>query len=336
MQKIYLSEFVEELLDNADLDRLKDNVAIKVHFGEKGCTTFVSPEIVKAVYDKVISLKKKAALVETNVLYKGERTKASTHIKLAKEHGFDFAPIDILDSEMGDEYCEVELKEGLANPAKIAKGLKKYDSMIVISHFKGHIAAGYGGALKNIGMGIGSRAGKLHMHSGVSPDINKEECTGCKTCIKHCDFNAITLVDNKAQIDDDKCSGCAMCISVCPTGAVKIPWGTSTNEELQKKIVDYADATLHIIPKNNVIYINVLEDITPGCDCMGEAQEPMMKDIGILMGYDPVAIDQASFDIVQEISKGDFDKINSIDKSVQTNYAEKKGLGLKDYDLYKF
>lgn len=335
MQKIYLSEKIKKILDSIDTSRLGNKVAIKVHFGEKGCITFVRPELVKAVYDYIKSLGKEAALVETNVLYKGERTRASTHIKLAKEHGFDFAPIDILDGEHGDEYTEVKLEKGLANPVKIAKHLENYDSMVVISHFKGHIAAGFGGALKNIGMGMGSRAGKLHMHASVNPSIDKEKCTGCETCIKNCDVNAISLVDGKAEIDEDKCVGCAMCIGVCPVKAVMIPWGTSTNEDLQRKIVDYADGTLRIIPKDKVVYINVMEKITEGCDCMGKPQKPMMEDIGIAMGYNPVAIDKAGLDLADKHSEGKFDDINSIDKNIQVDYASEKGIGAEEYEIVK-
>ena len=184
-------------------------------------------------------------------------------------------------------------------------------------------------------MGMGSRAGKLHMHSNVSPVINKEPCTGCGICVKNCDFDAITIIDGKAEINPDKCVGCAMCIAVCPVQAPQVPWMGSTHEELQKKIVDYARGVIETIGKDKIVYINVMKTITPECDCMGIEQEPMMDDVGVLMGDDPVAIDKACLDLAEEKSAGKFDKVNSIDKSVQVEYACEKGLGSKEYELVK-
>ncbi len=333
MVDIYKAKQIKTLIRKIDFSRLGENVGIKVHFGERGCTTYMSPEIVKAVYDKVVLLGKKAALIETNVLYRGSRTNATDHIATAKEHGFDFAPIVILDGEMGNEFIEVMLDEGVANPVRLGKGIDQFDSLIVLSHFKGHIAAGYGGVFKQLGMGIGSRAGKLHMHASVKPTIDQQTCTGCEICIKNCDFDAIRIIDGKAVIDHDKCIGCAMCIAVCPVGSPKIPWGTSTSEDLQKKIVDYAEGVFQKIPQEKCVFINILEKITKDCDCVGRKQIPLMDDIGILFGYDPVALDKASMDLVMEASDGKFDEINDVDRSVQVEYAAKKGLGSKEYSI---
>ncbi len=333
MENIYFSKEIEKIVDKLDLSRLGQNVGIKVHFGEKGCTTYMNPEIVKKVYDKIISEGRKATLIETNVLYRGSRTNSTDHIKTAKEHGFDFAPIDIIDGEQGNEFIEVDLEDGIANPVRLGSGIKKYDSLVIVSHFKGHIAAGYGAVFKNLGMGFGSRAGKLHMHASVSPSVDANSCTSCEACIKNCDFDAIRMVDGKAFIDEEKCIGCAMCIAVCPVGAVKIPWGTSTSDELQKKIVDYADGVFHVIPEEKCVFVNILESITKDCDCVGKSQEPLMEDIGMLLSNDPVAIDNASFKLVDEKSPGTFEGINNIDKSIQIKYAEEKGLGKKEYSL---
>ncbi|MFP4111379.1 MAG: DUF362 domain-containing protein [Candidatus Woesearchaeota archaeon] len=333
MAQIYFSKTIQKIIEKADFSRLGENVGIKVHFGENGCTTYMDPKIVKAVYEKVYSLGKGAKLIETNVLYKGSRTNATDHKKTALEHGFDFAPIDIMDGEKGDDFIEVPLENCFVDSAKLGKGIENYDSLIVISHFKGHIASGYGAAFKNLGMGFGSRAGKLHMHATVAPKINTEKCIDCMSCVDGCDFDAINKKDNVLVIDDEKCAGCAMCIAVCPTGAVQIPWETSTNKELQKKIADYSKAVFEKIPENRCIFINILEKITPGCDCMGSAQEPLMEDVGILMGYDPCAIDMASLDIAEKNSQGVLDKMNSIDKYHQVEYAEQIGLGKKDYEI---
>jgi uncharacterized Fe-S center protein len=232
--------------------------------------------------------------------------------------------IDILDGENGEQFVEI-------NGCKIGKGIKKYDSLIVLSHFKGHMAAGFGGALKNIGMGLGSRAGKLHMHSQVMPQIISDKCVGCGICAENCNAEAISIIDGVAKIDQEKCEGCAMCIAVCPHGAASVPWQGGTHDYLQEKIAQYAGAVLSLFP--NAIFINVLENITEQCDCMGIKQEPMMEDIGILYSYGIVAVDKAGLDLVNKLSHGKFSRINSVDKDKQIELAEKLGLGDSQYEL---
>jgi len=334
MEKIFLSKKIEKILENIDYSKLGEKVGIKVHFGEKGCNTYLNPEIVKAVYNKIKSLGKKVALIECNVLYRGSRTNAYDHVKTAMEHGFTDMDIDILDGDKGEEFIEVDLGDRETKKAKLGKGLKNYDSMIVLSHFKGHMMAGFGGAFKNIGMGLGSRAGKLHMHSNVKPSVRESICSACGTCIDNCNAKSIKIMEfnGKARIDEDKCEGCAMCISVCPQGAVSVPWSGATKEELQKRIVDYTRGVFKIIPKEKIIYINVLENITEQCDCMGVRQEPIMEDIGILVGYDVVAIDKASFDLVEEKSNGEFSEVTKADET-QIDYACELGLGCEEYEV---
>jgi uncharacterized protein len=328
MEKVLLSKEIENILDNMDFSVLGKNVAIKVHFGERGCETYVNPKIVKKVYDKIVSLGKKATLVECNVLYRGSRTTKKDHLQTAKEHGFDFAQIDILDGEKGEEFIEAAYTGG---KAKLGKGIKKYDSMVAITHFKGHMMAGFGGAFKNLGMGLGSRAGKLDMHSKVNPSVNSSKCIGCSTCIKNCNANAISLINGKAFINKEKCEGCAMCIEVCPKEAIGVPWNGATKEELQRKIVDYSQAVISLF-KGKIIYINVLENITKDCDCFGVKQNSIVDNIGILYSKDIVAIDKASFDLANKKSKNNFSKITGADET-QINYAAGKGLGKKEYEI---
>ena len=325
MVKVYFSKQIEKILEKIDYSKLGKNVAIKVHFGEKGCVTYMDPKIVKKIYDKIVSLGKKATLVECNVLYKGSRTNAKDHIATAKENGFDFAPIDILDGEDGSEYVEIK-------GCKIGKGIKKYDSLVVISHFKGHSMAGFGAAIKNVGMGLGSRAGKMHMHAEVHPQI-LANCTGCGICLKHCDFNAIQIVDGKAKIDSGKCAGCAMCVAVCPNDAASVAWQSETPKELQKKIALYTKAVLNQFP--NTLFINILQKITKECDCYDYVQKPMMPDVGFVYSDNIVAVDKASLDLANEFSEGEFDKINEVDKNNQITFAEELNLGKSKYELVK-
>lgn len=324
MINVYFSQNIEKILENIDYSKLGKNVAIKVHFGEKGCDTYMDPKLVKKVYKKIESLDKNATLVECNVLYKGSRTNRTDHLKTAISHGFTDMNIDILDGEKGEEFVEI-------NGCKIGAGIKKYDSLVILSHFKGHGMAGFGGAIKNVGMGIGSRAGKLHMHSQVLPQIIKNKCIGCGLCIKNCNANAIEIINKIAKINKEKCEGCAMCIAVCPKDAVSIPWKGITNDYLQEKISEYSGAVLSLF--STTIFINILEKITEKCDCMGAKQKPIMNDIGILYSNDIVAIDKASLDLANKFSKNKFNKINEVNKDNQIKFAEKLKLGKSNYTL---
>ncbi len=309
----------------------KDNIGLKIHFGERNNDTHIDPELIKDVTKYFNNPK----FVECNVLYKGTRTKKSDHIRTAKEHGFDFLDIDILDGELGEDTLEVEIDTENTKKAKLGKGLEKYDKLIGLNHFKGHGATGFGGALKNVGMGLGSRGGKLDMHSSISPHVNKSACTACGICVENCPVEAIQIEPGeKAEVNPDVCIGCAMCIAICPTGAMQVPFGGRSNEKLMEKIAEYTVAAL----KNREWwYVNFVNNITYYCDCKGNKQKSFMKDIGILMSKDPVAIDKASLDLVIQANDGKdpFLEHNGVDGSYILDYAEKLGLGSKDYELVK-
>ncbi|MCD6500622.1 DUF362 domain-containing protein [bacterium] len=303
-----------------------DKVAIKLHFGERGSQTYLSPILVRAIYQKLQKKVEKAALVDCNVLYKGERSFASSHKKLARDHGFGFAPILILDGEKGDEEIKIKINKKHFKEIKVGKGIKDFNAILNISHITGHGITGFGGALKNVGMGLGSKGGKLEMHQAFRLEINPDLCQGCGTCQSECPVKAISIKNDKAQIDYQKCIGCGKCISVCPFEAVEIPWGASSAKDLQERIVEYA---FGILKQRKTFFLNVLLNITPQCDCVREKQKPMVKDIGILGSQDIVAIDKASLDLV---GKNYFEK-PGVDPSFQIDYAQKLNLGEKDYKL---
>ena len=295
MAKVFHSDSFDKIIEKMDMSRLGRNVAVKVHFGEKGCTTYLRPELAKQVCDKITASGRKATLVECNVLYVSPRTRADTHKQVALEHGFDFAPIHILDGKKGNNSVDLD-------GCRIGEGIKEYDSMVVLTHFKGHMV-GFGGAVKNLGMGLGSRAGKLDMHAGVHPLISTDKCISCGRCVKNCPADAISFNSgNKAEIDPDKCIGCAMCISVCPEKAVGIPWGGRDEDSLQKRMRDYAQAILDHLGPEHFVFINIMENITPGCDCMAVAQEPMMPDKGYAISNDIDAIDLACLEITDNLN----------------------------------
>ena len=249
--------------------------------------------LLKKVYEKVVSFGKKATLVECNVLYKGKRTERESHVEVAKKHGFDFAPIDILDGEIGEDEIKVTVGKDIV---KLGKGLERYKNLLVLSHFKGHMLTSFGGAIKNIGMGLGSRAGKLDMHSGIAPIVHEEKCIACGICVENCDVSAIKI-NGKAKINKEKCVGCAKCIAVCPENAIGINWRGRSRNKVMEKIAKYAKGVLE---RRNVWCINFLNNITYNCDCFSGKQEPFMEDIGILMSKDCVGLDKACLDLVKK------------------------------------
>jgi len=322
MTEVYFSKDIDKIIDKINISKLGEKVAIKLHFGEKGCDTYLNPEIARKVHEAIVSTGRKASLVDCNVLYKGSRTTREEHIETAKTHGFGFADINILDGEKGEEFIEVD-------DCKFGKGIEEYDSFIILSHFKGHPMTGFGGGLKNIGMGFASRAGKLDLHCNVKPSISSR-CIGCGVCIDSCNAKAISIVKGKAKINQNLCEGCAMCIAVCPNEAISIPWKSKSAEELQSGIVKYSLAFLKRFPKT--IFINVLENITEDCDCFGKKQESVIEDIGILYSDDILSIEKASLELANK--QGFEEKVHkNINKDKQIELAEKAKLGDKDYKI---
>ncbi len=314
------------------LPEFKGKVGVKVHFGEKGNISFVSAKSIKPIVEMIDS----PTLIETSVLYRSPRGEASTHKKLALEHGFDFAPIDFLDGEKGDDSIEVKINGDHFKVCHIGAGLEKYNSLLVISHFKGHHMAGFGGAIKNLAMGFGSRRGKLDQHALLKHQVVQENCIGCKLCIDNCPVDAIDFNEKnkKANINQEKCIGCSKCMAICPKNTIQLPWDKIENNKkgnqiLQERIAEYA---LAASKNHNCFYINFLANIVPNCDCIGEKMKNMTKDIGILLSNDPVAIDQASFDLVAKQCDEFREKCSA---EYQLKQAEKLNLGNIKYKIIK-
>ncbi len=268
-------------------------VPIKVHFGEKGNTTFVPATCYEGIIETLKDNDVKSSFIETNVLYRGSRTTRESHIALAKEHGFTALPIIIADGDHGEAYDEIEVNKTYFETCKIGREFSNYDQFIVTSHFKGHGVAGFGGAMKQLAMGFAARGGKLAQHSGISPRVKASKCIACGLCVKKCDVDAIELND-KAVIIPEKCVGCAGCIAVCPVGAIQNDW---SGENFKEKVAEYAYGAQ--LGKDN-IYITFLINVTEECDCMGQHMTPVAKDIGVFASKDPVAIDVACLDILQK------------------------------------
>lgn len=315
-----LTKLVEE--ESVTLEKF---IPLKVHFGEKGNNTFIQSKNYAGVIGYLKEKHIESAFIETNVLYRGERTTREKHINLAKEHGFTELPIIIADGEHGEDYLEVEINKKNFNKCKVGKEIADKKQLIIMSHFKGHALAGFGGAIKQLGMGCAARGGKLAQHANSIPKISSLKCKSCKACAKRCPESAIT-VDKKAKIDKDKCVGCASCMAICPYGAISNSWVASISKSFNERLSEYAYAAAK--DKSN-IYITFAFNITKNCDCEGHSMKPIVNDVGVFASTDPVAIDKACLDVV--------DKNNG--KTVfrrgryTLDYAEKIGLGSQNYEL---
>lgn len=323
--------------------------AIKIHFGEPGNLAFLRPNYAKTVADMVKELGGKPFLTDCNTLYVGGRKNALDHLESAYENGFSpFSTgchILIADGLKGTDEELVPVENGeYVKEAKIGQAIMDADIFISLSHFKGHESTGFGGALKNIGMGCGSRAGKMEMHSSGKPHVIQSKCIGCGMCYKVCAHDAITLTDRKATIHHDKCVGCGRCIGVCPKDAVKAA-SDESNDILNMKIAEYSWAVLNGRPN---FHISIVIDVSPYCDCHSENDIPIVPNIGMFASFDPVALDVACADAVNRqpvmpgslLSKREhthqdhFQNTHpSTDWNVTIEHAVKLNLGNKEYEL---
>jgi len=343
---------IRDLFDRAginDLIQKDDLTAIKLHFGEHGSDGFINPVFVRQVVDKVKNKGAKPFLTDTNTLYSGSRHNAVDHLITALEHGFDYtvtgAPLVIADGLRSENFIEFEINKKHFSKVKLAGDMVSADSIIVLSHFKGHEMVGFGGAIKNLGMGGSPAAGKKEQHAARMV-VNHEKCTGCGQCSDVCPEMASTLSNDKAQIELAKCIGCGECLTVCPEKAIGMNWETEL-PALIERMTEYAYGTAKA-HEQRIGYINFLINITPDCDCASWSDAPIVPDIGFLASTDPVAIDQASYDLVNkqvglsasllphDCGAGD-DKFHClrsyIDGTLQLRYGEEIGLGSREYEL---
>jgi uncharacterized Fe-S center protein len=359
-----LFDKLDTLLDRTNLKgkiKERDLVAIKLHFGEKGNTAYVRPIFLKKVVDRIRECKGKPFLTDTNTLYIGNRSEAVSHLTTAYQHGFTEsavnAPVLIADGLRGNSAVKVKIDKPIFKTVSVAHAIHMADGLICVTHFKGHELSGFGGALKNIGMGCTSREGKLAQHSNISPQVKKKVCKGCELCLSWCPQSAISMVETNpgspkgphfAFIDSKNCIGCGECILTCPAGAIQIQWNESI-PLFQKKMVEHAYGVFQK-KKEKTLFLNFLTQISPACDCYGFSDTPVVRDIGILSSEDPVAIDQASVDLVngeegnrssklpKNWEKGE-DKFRAlypeVDWTIQLTYAEEIGLGTREYELVK-
>lgn len=323
----------------ADFINERDLVALKTHFGERGNTAFLPPIYARRVAEKVRQAGGRPFLTDAGTLYVGGRSNAVSHVTTAVQNGYSFAtvnvPIIIADGLTGKDYVEVEINKKHFEKVRIASAVIQADSLIALTHFKGHEMTGFGGALKNIGMGLGCRSGKQQMHADVKPSVDASKCKACGKCVRWCQAAAIKVTGERAEIDLGKCQGCGECIVTCPEQAISINWGNDA-AKVQEKITEYALGAVSD-KKGKAGFINFIINITPDCDCWGYSDAAVAPDIGIAASTDPVALDQASIDLVNETAGRDlFKEIHpKIDWGVQLKHAASIGLGSRDYKLVR-
>jgi len=324
-----IKEGARELLKtviSAEKVELEREIPLKVHFGEKGNDAFIAPKYYDGIIDHLNIEKINSYFIETNAIYSGSRMTRDKHKELAREHGFTRLPIVIADGDRGEDYTEVDINGKHFKKCKIAGQIASKKQMIILSHFKGHILAGFGGAIKQLAMGCAARGGKLEQHIAAKPFIIPFfMCKKCMTCVKHCPADAINI-GFYSWIDTKKCIGCAACIAWCPHKAIYPNiFRAQFSYKFREKIVEYALAANQ--GKRN-IYITYAFNIAKSCDCEGHKMKMVAKDLGLFASLDPVAIDAACMDM---IDKNEGRKVFGGRDSL--DYADKIGLGSKKYEL---
>ncbi len=315
-----------------------DFTAVKVHVGEKGNNTYLAAPCIKGLVDELLALKTKPFLTDTSTLYTGHRHNAIDHTILATEHGFCLDTLGIpfiaTGGLFGTSETAVQINGELNKEVFVAYDIARCQSILSVAHVTGHVATCLGATLKTLGMGCASRKGKMKQHAALTLSIG-DDCTRCGECYENCPADAIWLDDVKAHIDQDKCIGCAECLAVCRFEAVKLHWGQEC-EVLQKSMAEYALGTLKG-KENKGAFFNYVLSVTKHCDCFNTPNMPkIVDDIGIVASTDPVAVDRATLDLVENRSGktlGQLLKNKKLDPRYQLEHAERIGLGSNDCQL---
>lgn len=366
MSKVYFTDMrakpgrnlldkLEILIKKAGIESIdfKDQfTAIKIHFGEPGNLSYIRANYAARIVGFLLSKEAKPFLTDSCTLYTGRRSNALDHIQSAYENGFNPiavpCPVIIADGLKAIDYKEIVIDQKYCKTAKIGCAIAEADIIISMNHFKGHEQTGFGGALKNLGMGAASAAGKMELHSSSQPVVDKEECTSCGQCVKYCASDAIHLgEDRKAFIDYVKCVGCGQCVAVCQYGAVQ-PVQDNSTDILTYKIAEY---TLAVLKDKPHFHISFIMDVSPNCDCWGCNDAAIVPNIGIAASFDPVALDKACADLVIQsgatkntvLNTKQLGELQNTDKfklihpntdwKKGLDYAESIGLGSQNYDL---
>ncbi|UCH71814.1 MAG: DUF362 domain-containing protein [Thermoplasmatales archaeon] len=317
-----------------DLNRLNDaffnfdiqsfsgkKLPVKLHMGEIKNKYYSKPDFVRFVINELKKLDVNPYLFDTTVAYAGLRNRKAGYKELAKIHGFTKQKIGC-NVSIDDSGVPVKIEN---RDYEVAKHLIKSTHIFALTHVKGHIATGMGGAIKNFGMGGVTKETKIKMHHGSRPIFKKDACTYCEICSEVCPFNAIKVKENNWKQNMTFCFGCGVCVDSCKYNAL-----TYKDADFQYVLACAAKAC---VQNKKVIYLNELKRIAKSCDCDPFADPLICPDIGYLVSDDPVAIDKASLDLIDKIKKDIFEKENHISPLKQIKYGEKIGLGSSSYKL---
>ncbi len=328
-----------------------DRVAIKTHFGERGGHAYIRTPFIGEIVSKVKEYNGIPFVTDTNTLYSHKRHNAIDHLKTAAINGFTAetvgAPIIIADGLIGKDEEIVKIKGNHFSQIHIASAIFHSDFIITATHFTGHPLGCFGGSIKNLAMGCASIKGKFLQHSENLPRVAENLCKLCGTCIENCGYDAIKKGKKSIYFIAENCIGCGECISVCKYGAIS-PTYPYEARKLQEKMVEYV-LGIKNQKKGKIIYINFLIDISPGCDCCNFSNAPIVPDLGILLSADPIAVDKASADLINDVPynpqwsvKDEFkgqDKFKAIYKDIdwswQINYGQQMGVGSKEYKIVR-
>ena len=369
--KVYFTDFrtvaygdglprkLQKLIKKAGIEEIDfENkfVAIKLHFGELGNISYLRPNYARAVVDVIKALGGKPFLTDCNTLYPGSRKNALEHMECAWQNGFTpltvGCPIIIADGLKGTDDIEVPVAGGeYIEKAKIGRAIMDADIFISLTHFKGHETTGFGGTIKNIGMGCGSRAGKKDQHNNGQPDIDGDLCRGCRQCQKECANNGLRFdaETKKMSVDKANCLGCGRCIGACNFDAIAFRSDAAT-ADLNCRMAEYTKAVVDGRPN---FHISLIVDVSPHCDCHGQNDAPILPNIGMFASFDPLALDQACADaclaanplpnsmLWDNLNKKGFVDLNDNFRNTTPEsewktclaHAEKIGLGSREYEL---
>ena len=345
---------IENILEKLPLMKVVDKgdlVAVKVHMGELGNVTHIRPGIVKKIVELVKTVGGMPFVTDTTTLYPAARGTAMKYLQTATTNGFTGesmgAPIIIADGLLGYDGIKRSVSKRVdgcnLNEVEVAQSIAESDTMVVVSHAKGHIMTGLGGAIKNVGMGCLTKRGKAAVHRANLAEIDLENCRGCGKCVESCVHGAMWIEGGKVHRNMEKCMSCNACYFACPNNAMKIP--DDASERLQ---IYLAHAAMTVLKKfdGKVCFVNVIQDVTPLCDCAAQAGNPIVADVGILASMDPVAIDKASLDLIDRAELvsgvltedgpdrlGRISRFKNVNSTIQMRTAQKLGMGELNYQI---